>query len=286
MPSLTLMVPVLNEEQLLPSFLEKTRADLRAIGSAWELILINDGSSDGSLDIMRRFERDTPGARLLDLETNHGPGANLHQAYREARMEFVTYATVDGFYDTAELPALLSHLHDCDGISAYRTDLSAHPPLRRVQTLLNVGVQHLLFPRALRFRAYHTLQIHRTDFVQAIELEAGSPFLCTELLFKACAMGLRIKEVPIPYLPRKQGKATGGSPKLISKHLKDVSRFWFKWFVLRKPMVRAGTTVRTRSARDVRSTVMPGPGISGSGTAKATGDVASVETPSGAGLVT
>ena len=100
-PSLTLMVPVLNEEQLLPSFLDKTRADLRAIGSAWELILINDGSSDGSLDIMRRFARDTPGARVIDLERNHGPGANLHQAYREARMEFVTYATVDGFYDTA-----------------------------------------------------------------------------------------------------------------------------------------------------------------------------------------
>ena len=144
---------------------------------------------------------------------------------------------------------------------------------------------HLLFPRALRFRAYHTLQIHRTDFVQAIELEAGSPFLCTELLFKACALGLRIKEVPIPYLPRQQGKATGGSPKLISKHLKDVSRFWFKWFVLRKPMVRSGTTIRTRSAPPkVRSTEMLEPGVPGSGTVRA-GDVDPVETPSGAGLV-
>jgi len=276
------MVPVLNEEQLLPSFLEKTHADLCALGSAWELILINDGSSDGSLDIMRRFARETPGVRVLDLERNYGPGANIHQAYREAQMEFVTYATVDGFYDTVELPGLLRHLHEYDGISAYRTDLSAHPPLRRVQTLLNVGVQHVLFPRTLRFRAYHTLQIHRTDFVQAIELEAGSPFLCTELLFKACALGLRIKEVPIPYLPRTQGKATGGSPKLIYRHLKDVSRFWFKWFVLRKPMVRTGTTPRTRS---VTSTVMPGSGTSGSGTNGGTGDVAPVETPSGAGLV-
>jgi glycosyltransferase involved in cell wall biosynthesis len=257
------MVPVLNEEQLLPSFLEKTRADLRALGSNWELILINDGSSDKSLEIMRQFVADTPGARVLDLKTNHGPGANVHQAYREARMEFVTYATVDGFYDTRELPGLLGHLNDCDGISAYRTDLSAHPPLRRVQTLLNIGVQHLLFPRALRFRAYHTLQIHRTDFVQAIELEAGSPFLLTELLFKACALGLRIKEVPIPYLPRRQGKATGGSPKLISKHLKDVSRFWFKWFVLRRPMLRDGVTLQTRSVQPHTSSLAPGSGTAG-----------------------
>ena len=264
-PSLTLMVPVLNEEQLLPSFLAKTRADLRALGSDWELILINDGSTDRSLEIMTRFAAETPGVKVLDLKGNFGPGANIHRAYREARMEFVAYATVDGFYDTVELPGLLIQLSDCDAISAYRTDLSAHPPLRRIQTLLNVGVQHWLFPRALRFRAYHTLQIHRTDFVQAIELEAGSPFLCTELLFKARALGLRVKEVPIPYLPRRQGKATGGSPKLISKHLKDVYRFWFKWFVLRRPMVREGLRLQTRSAGALQSTlVAPESGTAGS----------------------
>jgi glycosyltransferase involved in cell wall biosynthesis len=278
------MVPVLNEEQLLPRFLERTHADLQAIGSAWELILINDGSSDGSLEIMRRFAKETPGVRVLDLKGNYGPGANVQQAYREAKMEFVTYATVDEFYDTAILPGLLHHLHAYDGVSAYRTDLLAHYPLRRVQTLLNVGVQHLLFPRALRFRAYHTLQIHRTDFVQAIELEAGSPFLCTELLFKACALGLRITEVPIPYLPRKEGKATGGSPKLIFKHMKDVFRFWFKWFVLRQPIVRPGTALPIRStATDMTSTVIPAPGISGSRLIGGAGDVAPVDARSGAG---
>ena len=55
MPSLTLMVPVLNEEQLLPSFLEKTREDLGAIGSAWELILINDGSSDATAEVLAPY---------------------------------------------------------------------------------------------------------------------------------------------------------------------------------------------------------------------------------------
>lgn len=239
MRSLTVIVPVLNESVLLPEFLEKTTSDLARAHIDYELILVNDGSSDDSLAIMQRFASGEPRIRVLDLPRNLGPGGNLHRAYALATKELACYATVDGFYDTALLPELLTWFDQgYDAVSAYRTDLSAHAPTRRVQTLLNVGLQRVLFP--YRFRAYHTLQIHRTDFVQGIELESCTPFLCSELLFKATELGLRIKEVGIPYLPRKAGKATGGNPRLILRHLADVLRFWTRWFVLRRPMLRPG----------------------------------------------
>jgi glycosyltransferase involved in cell wall biosynthesis len=240
MLSLTVVVPVLNEAVLLPDFLRRTTEDLETGGLDWELILVNDGSTDDSLQIMRAFAARQPRVRVIDLGVNHGPGANLMQAYQQARKQFCCYATVDRFYDTRLLPYLMSFTKEHDSVSAYRNDLSAHTPWRRVQTMLNVYLQRILFP--YRFIAYHTLQIHRTDFLQSANLEARTPFLCSEMLFKASALGLRIKEVGIPYLPRAAGKATGGSPRLIARHLAEVVKYWFRWRILRQPIVSRATS--------------------------------------------
>jgi len=236
--SLTVVVPVLNEEELLPSFLPKVVTDLEDAKFDWELILVNDGSTDASGEIMRAFVKHTPRARLVELNTNQGPGANLYEAFRIATKRYVCYATVDGFYDTRLLAELMRHFPDHDVVSAYRTDLTAHAPRRRLQTLVNVRLVKLLFP--YRFVAYHTLQIHRTDFIHHAHLESKTPFLCSEMLFKASALSLRIKEVGIPYLPRRGGKATGGHPNLIWKYLRDVFYFWFRWQVLRRPIIAPG----------------------------------------------
>ena len=236
--SLTVVVPVLNEEDLLPSFLAKVVTDLEDAKFDWELILVNDGSTDSSGEIMRTFVARTPRARLVELNANQGPGANLYEAFRIATKKYVCYATVDGFYDTRLLAELMMYFADHDVVSAYRTDLRAHTPRRRLQTFVNVWLVKLLFP--YRFVAYHTLQIHRTDFIHQAALESKTPFLCSEMLFKARALSLRIKEVGIPYLPRRGGKATGGHPNLIWKYLLDVFYFWFRWQVLRRPLIAPG----------------------------------------------
>lgn len=246
--SLTVVVPVLNEEVLLPPFLAKVVADLDDAGLDWELILVNDGSTDTSGRIMREFVDVTPRARLVELNGNHGPGANLYEAYRVATKRYVCYATVDGFYDTRLLPELMTYFADHDAVSAYRTDLKAHTPRRRLQTFANVWLIRLLFP--YRFVAYHTLQIHRTDFIRNANLESKTPFLCSEMLFKASALSLRIKEIGIPYLPRRGGKATGGNPNLIWKYLLDVFYFWFRWQVMRQPIIDPGLRLAVQVTED------------------------------------
>jgi glycosyltransferase involved in cell wall biosynthesis len=255
MVSLTLVVPVLNEEILLESFMAKTEHDLEEAGIDWELIMVNDGSTDRSLEIMERYARGRDRITVLDLQGNYGPGANLYQAYGLASKDVVAYATVDGFYDTAVLPSLLVHFEEHDVVSAYRTDLTSHPGFRKVQTMINVYLQRAMFPYQLK--AVHTLQIHRRDFLQSVGLQAQTPFLCSEMLYKAIEAGFSVKEVGIPYLPRHAGKATGGNPKLISKTMLEIFTFWFRWFVLRQPMLPKGFDltpggVRKRSASEPR----------------------------------
>ena len=164
-----------------------------------------------------------------------------------ATKEHVAWATVDLFYDTRILPELMQYLEQYSSVSAYRTDLSGHRPMRRLQTVANVLIMRALFPR-FKFKAYHTLQIHRVDFIHAIRIEAATPFMCSELLFKARALGLNIKEVGIEYLPRKKGKATGGSLKLIARHVAEMLTFWTRWVVLRRPMIDPSVSVPPASA--------------------------------------
>jgi glycosyltransferase involved in cell wall biosynthesis len=251
MVSLTLVVPVLNEEILLESFMVKTESDLEAAGIDWELFMVNDGSTDASLSMMRRFAQDRPRVKVLDLPENCGPGANLYQAYAMASKDVVAYATVDGFYDTAELPSLLVHFEDHDAVSAYRTDLTSHPGFRKVQTMINVYLQRAMCP--YEFKAVHTLQIHRRDFLQSVGLQAKTPFLCSEMLYKAKEAGFSIKEVGIPYLPRHAGKATGGDPKLIYRTMAEIFVFWFRWFVLKRPMLPKGFDLPTGGVRHTTS---------------------------------
>jgi glycosyltransferase involved in cell wall biosynthesis len=236
MRSLTLLVPVLNESQLIDQFLLKTTRDLNDGGLDWELILIDDGSKDDSLEKMMRFAAAEPRAKVISLGANLGPGVNYHRGFAMASKEHVAWATVDAFYDTRLLPELMEHLDQYSVVSAYRTDLSAHPPLRRVQTVANITIMRILFPH-MRFKAYHTLQIHRVDFIHAIQIEAVTPFMCSELLFKARALGLDIKEIGIKYLPRMKGKATGGNPRLIVRHVAEMLKFWTRWVLFQRPIV-------------------------------------------------
>lgn len=255
MVSLTLVVPVLNEEILLQRFMEKTERDLESAGLDWELFMVNDGSTDASLEIMQRFAESRERVHVIDLPGNHGPGANLYEAYFRACKDVVAYATVDGFYDTALLPGLLEHFSDSDAVSAYRTDLTSHPGFRKIQTMINVYLQRLLFP--YEFKAVHTLQIHRRDFLQTVGLQAKTPFLCSEMLYKAREAGFVIKEVGIPYLPREAGKATGGNPKLIYHTMAEIFGFWFRWFVLRKPMLPKGFDLPAGGVRPNVATERP-----------------------------
>lgn len=236
MRSLTLLVPILNETLLIEEFLLKTTRDLEESGLDWELILIDDGSTDDSLEKIRRFSESQSRIKVIILGSNFGPGANYHRGFAAATKDHVAWATVDAFYDTKILSELMEYFDRYSAVSAFRTDLSGHTPMRRLQTVANVVIMRVLFPH-LRFKAYHTLQIHRMDFIRRIQIESVTPFMCSELLFKARALGLEIKEVGIDYLPRKKGKATGGNPRLIIRHVSEMLKFWVRWAILRQPIV-------------------------------------------------
>jgi len=231
-PSLSMVVPALNEELLLEEFLRKSVADLRRVADDFEILLVDDGSTDRTLAIAKELAREIPELRILSFGRNLGTGKNIVPAYQEATKEIVFNNTVDAFFDTGDLPHILPHLEHFDAVSGYRTDLKANNLYQKALTTGNRLLIRLLF--GMPFRAFQTLQFHRRGFLQQIELEAASSFLSPELLYKAWRSGKTVKEIPVTFHPRTRGKAKGGKPIHVLRSLCDIFRFWFQWVVLRR----------------------------------------------------
>ena len=232
MYSLSMVVCAYNEEELIESFIRKSIKDLAQATNDFEIILVNDGSTDKTLSIAQKLAKEFKQLCLINLEENLGTGKNFIPGFAAASKEIVFNNTVDAVFNTEDLPLMLKYLDEYDIVSGYRSDLSANSLYQKILTLVNYWLIRFLFP--LKLRAYQTIQFHRRAFLQNIKIEARSSFISPELLLKAHWQGKSIKEVEIKFYPRTAGQAKGGKFKHIFRTFKDIMKFWFKWVILKK----------------------------------------------------
>lgn len=140
MPLISLVVPCCNEEESLPAFFEEARRAMASMEAEWpglrfEVVLVDDGSSDGTLGVMRAVAAgDVAGAevRWVSFSRNFGKEAALLAGLREARGDYV--ATMDA--DLQDPPALLPEMYrilqegDCDNVATRRVDRVGEPVVR------------------------------------------------------------------------------------------------------------------------------------------------------------
>lgn len=230
-----MVVPALNEEELIDGFLEKSVRDLQAVTNDWEIVIVDDGSTDTTLERVNGWSNRYPHRIIaISLGRNLGNGANVAMGFRHATKEIVFNNTVDAFFNTEDLPWILPFLERYDCVSGYRADLSANTVYQRILTLGNLVLLRCLFP--LKLKAYQTVQFHPRALFEQIEIEGRSSFVSPELLFKAHALGYSLKEVQVHFHARSQGVAKGGGLQHIVRTMRDILKFWWRWVVLGKPM--------------------------------------------------
>jgi len=234
MYSLSMVVPAFNEEELLEEFIHKSVQDMSSVSDDFEIVLVNDGSTDRTLEIAHNLAREVPQLKIVDLGRNLGNGANVMVGFRHATKEIVFNNTVDAFFNTEDLAWIMPHLERYDSVSGYRSDLSANSLYGKILTLGNLTLIRLLFP--LKLKAYQTVQFHRRSLFDDIEIEARSSFVSPELLIKAHATGRTIGEVQVVFHPRTKGTAKGGGLKHVVRTFRDIFCLWWRWVVLRRPM--------------------------------------------------
>ena len=216
-PQVSLIVPVYNEEESLPVLAEEIRAALAPTPYSYEVLFVDDGSTDASPEVLRRLAAADPRLRVLRLRRNSGLSAGLAAGFDHARGDLLVSLDSDLQNDPADIPALLAELAGYDvvcGIRARRRDNW----LRRASSRIANGVRNWATDESIADVGC-TLRAYRAEFVRRLPMFTGMHrFLPTLLRLE----GARVKEVPVNHRPRLHGQAKYNVRNRIWKAIADL----------------------------------------------------------------
>jgi glycosyltransferase involved in cell wall biosynthesis len=230
-PELSVVLPVFDEEESLPVLWPELREVLDGTGLRYEVIFVDDGSHDGSAEIVRAFRDEDPRVRLVRLKANAGETAATDAGFKAARGRYVVTMDADLQNDPRDIPTLLSHLHRWDAVTGWRVDRAAGDGLvRRVSSRIANSVRNALSGEAIRDSGC-TFRAFRRECLQGLVLYRGLHRFIPTLLGMR---GFRVLEVPVRHRPRRFGKSKYGIRNRALRALWDLMVVrWMKRRLLR-----------------------------------------------------
>lgn len=228
--SLTLIMPGLNEETNIENAVGRSLAALERLTDEFEIILINDGSTDRTGELADRLAAQNKRVRVLHNERNVNYGISLRRGIQAARCDWILHNGMDLPLEPEDIGKFVPYFDSADVIAARRVSRSAHSPWRRLTSWVNNMLLRILF--APRTADLNFVQFYRRTFVQSLQPIATSPaFVAPELILRAEKTGARVREVSVEFRRRESGTAHFGRVNDIAWTLADMIRLRFiVWF--------------------------------------------------------
>lgn len=221
--SLSVIMAGLNEEASVERAVSRVRDALEKQLDAFEIIVIDDGSSDGMGEIADRLAAGDERIRVLHNERNLNYGISLARGIAAARCEWILHDGMDLPLAPEDVDRFAKHFATADVVVARRVDRAAHSPWRKLTSWTNNLLLRLLF--APRTADLNFVQFYRRSFAQSVTLQSTSPaFVTPELILRAERTGRRVVEVEAEFRKREAGKAHFGKPKDIAWTVRDMLR--------------------------------------------------------------
>ncbi len=221
-PDLSLVVPVYNEEENLAPLAAEIASALLPSGHTYELLLVDDGSTDASPQAMAELAAADPRIRVIRLRQNSGQSAALDAGFRFARGRIVVTLDADLQNDPADIPRMLAELSRADvvcGIRANRRDTW----VRRISSRIANAVRNRLTHEQVTDVGC-TLRVCRRELLSNLPMFTGlHRFLPTLLKMQ----GGRVVEIPVNHRPRLHGVAKYGIGNRLWRALADL--FAVRW---------------------------------------------------------
>jgi glycosyltransferase involved in cell wall biosynthesis len=223
-PSVSVCFPAYDEETTINEVLQEAHSLLSDSGLNYEILVCNDGSSDGTGETIERLARRIPRLRVLQHERNLGIRATFEHLYQEASLEFVFLNSADRQWKTSLLFDMLPLTKDWDVIIASRKD-KHYGFVRQVVSWGFNAIPFLLF--GVRTFDAGAVKLVRREIIERFSIVSQSPFSEAERLIRAARAGYRITEWQVGIARRQTGTARGVSSKSVIEALKDIARVWW-----------------------------------------------------------
>lgn len=214
----SIVIPLKNEEHNIADLVQELEPVMQQIGQAWELICIDDGSTDQTRAILKQLAMQKTYMRLIFFDRNYGQSSAFDAGFKAAKGEFVITLDGDRQNDPADIPKLIQEIPQCDlvcGIRLKRKDSWS----KRITSKLANFVRNRLCQDGVQDTGC-SLKIYRASCLKQIKMYHGMHrFL--PALFKI--EGFRIKETPVNHRERIKGKS---NYNFFNRSLNTIADLW------------------------------------------------------------
>ena len=219
----SVVLPAHNEAESLPALLDEISSVMSGLGEPWEVVVVDDGSTDGTWEAVKKFNGPMQGVRL---KHRSGQSAALDAGLKAAKGEVLITLDADGQNDPHDIPLLLKALEEADCVCGWRQRRHDRLHRRVLSSVANKTRQWVLGDRIQDTGC--SLKIFRADAVRSIKLFRGMHrFLPSLLLIE----GFRVKEIPVSHRPRTRGAS---KYSVFNRGLSTVSDLFAVWWMKRR----------------------------------------------------
>jgi len=232
--SVSVFFPCYNDAGTIGKMIENAMETLPSITNDFEVIVVNDASTDNSRQILAEFESRYPSHlfRVIDHAANRDYGGALQSGFANCKKEFIFYTDGDGQYDVKEIVKLLSLMSDEIGIVTGHKSKRTDSWYRAIIGILYRKIVKTIFQLSVIDVDCDFRLIRRSVF-QNVQLETTSGAICIELLKKIQDAGFHLAQVTVSHFPRIYGKSQCFRPARIWKMVKSIPILWWKLVFLR-----------------------------------------------------
>ncbi len=224
---ISVFFPAYNDEASIAGLVGAALALLPSLTDDFEVIVVDDGSADGTAAVLDELAREDPRLRVVHHEVNRGYGAALRTGFASATKDLVFYTDGDGQYDVRELlllrPLLVAGVDIVNGYKVQRADGWQRKAVGAAYNRL----AHLLFSIPIR-DVDCDFRLIRRRAVEQVELVSSSGSICVELVHKLHLRGCVFAEVPVQHRPRVHGRSQFFTLRRVSRTALDLVSLWLR----------------------------------------------------------
>lgn len=197
-----------NERDGISAVVRHWDAFLATLGVSYEIVIHNDGSSDGSLDVVRALESEIPCLRVIDGKVNRGYGHAMNSAIRQCRGKYIATIDSDGQFEIADLARFLPLLDKAGFVGVNGRRVAKKDSFAKVlaDRCLNVLVRGMFGTRMVDTNC--ALKLIRADVLQSLRIDSSGYSYPTEVCLKIERKGMPLVEVDVTHREREGGMSS------------------------------------------------------------------------------
>jgi len=212
---LSLVLPAFNEVHNIGPMLDAVRRELSRIGRPWEVVVVDDGSTDWTCGRVREHSLEDSRISLVEHTVNQGYGAALRTGFAHTRHELVCFTDADRQFHLDDLNLLLERIEGCHLVAGFRAPRVDPWRRRMLGRAWTVGMNRL---HGVNLRDVNcAFKLIRREALDSLYLESRGAFINAEIVIGLRAQGFIVEECPVRHRPRPLGSQSGANPSVIGR---------------------------------------------------------------------